>query len=56
MDYMMLEPCINECMGFTTDTEVMRELGLTFCQFKRFVMQGKEYNGCILIEDESNST
>lgn len=29
MDYMMLKPCINECMGFTTDTEVMRELGLT---------------------------
>ena len=52
----MLEPRTNECMGFTTDTEVMRELRLTFCQFKRFVMQGKEYNGCILIEDESNST
>lgn len=55
MDYMMLEPYTNECIGFTTDTEVMRELGLTFCQFKRLVMQGKEYKGCVLIEDESNS-
>ena len=26
MDYMMLEPCTNECMWFTTDTDVMREL------------------------------
>lgn len=55
MDYMMLWPYTNECVGFTTDTDVMRELGLTFCQFKRFVMQGKEYKGCVLIEDESNS-
>ena len=51
----MLKPYTNECMGFTTDTEVMRELGLTFSQFTRFVMQCKEYKGCILIEDESNS-
>lgn len=55
MDYMMLKPYTNECVGFTTDTEVMRELELTFSQFKRFVMQGNEYKGCILIEDESNS-
>lgn len=39
MDYMMLEPCTNECMGFTTDTDVMRELGLTFCQFKKLHSQ-----------------
>ena len=51
----MLKPYTNECVGFTTDTDVMRELGLTFPQFKRFVMQGNEYRGCILIEDESNS-
>lgn len=55
MDYMMLKPYTNECMRFTTDTDVMRELGLTFSQFTRFVMQGKEYKGCILIEDESNN-
>lgn len=54
MDYMMLNDD-NECVGFVSDTQVMRELKLTFQQFKRYVMYGKKYKGYTLIEDESCS-
>lgn len=54
MDYMMLDKN-NECVGFVTDTQVMRDLKLTFPQFKRYVMYGKKYKGYTLIEDESCS-
>lgn len=54
MDYMMLDKN-NECVGFVTDTQVMRELKLTFPQFERYVMYGKKYKGYTLIEDESCS-
>lgn len=54
MDYMMLDKN-NECVGFVTDTQVMRDLKLTFQQFKRHVMYGKKYKGYTLIEDESCS-
>ena len=54
MDYMMLNGD-NECVGFVSDTQVMRDLKLTFLQFKRYVMYGKKYKGYTLIEDESCS-
>lgn len=54
MDYMMLNDD-NECVGFVSDTQVMRDLKLTFLQFKRYVMYGKKYKGYTLIEDESCS-
>lgn len=54
MDYMMLNND-NECVGFVSDTQVMRDLKLTFPQFKRYVMYGKKYKGYTLIEDESCS-
>lgn len=54
MDYMMLDKN-NECVGFVTDTQVMRDLKLTFPQFKSQVMYGKKYKGYTLIEDESCS-
>lgn len=56
MDYMMLEPYTNEFKGFVSDEKVMDELGLTKAQFDTHVMYQKLYKGCILIEDESNST
>lgn len=54
MDYMMLN-ADNECVGFVSDTQVMRDLKLTFVQFKRYVQYGKKYKGYTLIEDESCS-
>lgn len=54
MDYMMLNGD-NECVGFVSDTQVMRDLKLTFLQFKRYVMYGKKYKGYTVIEDESCS-
>ena len=54
MDYMMLNSD-NECVGFVSDTQVMRDLKLTFVQFKRYVQYGKKYKGYTLIEDESCS-
>lgn len=40
MDYMMLN-ADNECVGFVSDTQVMRDLKLTLVQFKRYVQYGK---------------
>lgn len=53
MDYMMLKPYTNECMGFVNDKQVRKELGLSRARFNNFVMYQKLYKGCILIEDES---
>ena len=49
----MLEPSTNKCMGFVSDKQVKKELGLSRARFNNFVMYQKLYKGCILIEDES---
>lgn len=53
MDYMMLKPSTNQCLGFVSDKQVRKELGLSRARFNNFVMYQKLYKGCILIEDES---
>ena len=52
MDYMMLN-ADNECVGFVSDKQVMKDLGLTRAQFNAHVMYQRLYKGCVLIEDES---
>lgn len=55
MDYMMLKPSTNQCMGFVSDKQVRKELGLSRARFNNFVMYQKLYKGCILIEYEDGA-